>query len=345
MAAIFAAQLSVDRPGVGVTFLYIVPTVLASLWLGRRCGVLVGAASAGLFLLGLPVNPYPEPALATALRLAMFCGVAYLVGALVEQRTQLGDAVDSSERELAELRAIQDALTPPELPSRPALELASCYVPAQEGVAGDFYMVAEGPRDSTVVVVGDVAGKGVEAAQRATFVRTALVTFAPFTDNPCRLLEMANSSLIEKVGPSETFVTASCVSFRPGEGVISWALAGHPPPMRLDDGTPLNGVAPGAPLGIAADVGCNPSTAGLKPGAGLVMYTDGLSEARDRRSSTERDPPAPRLFGGAGIAATLERLPGAAPGTIVAELKQRAEQFSGGSLADDLCIVALRATA
>jgi serine phosphatase RsbU (regulator of sigma subunit) len=60
------------------------------------------------------------------------------------------------------LRAIRDALTPPELPQRPGLELAAAFLPAAaEKVSGDFYLVAEGPQDSTVLVVGDVVGHGL----------------------------------------------------------------------------------------------------------------------------------------------------------------------------------------
>jgi serine phosphatase RsbU (regulator of sigma subunit) len=82
--------------------------------------------------------------------------------------------LEAVERELDDLRAIRDALTPPELPQRPGLELAAAFLPAAaEHVSGDFYLVVEGPRDSTVLVVGDVVGHGVQAGRRAAFVRTA----------------------------------------------------------------------------------------------------------------------------------------------------------------------------
>ena len=80
--------------------------------------------------------------------------------------------LESAEHELEDLRAIRDALTPPELPQRPGLELAAAFLPATERVSGDFYLVAEGPRDATVLAVGDVVGHGLGAARRASFVRT-----------------------------------------------------------------------------------------------------------------------------------------------------------------------------
>ena len=76
---------------------------------------------------------------------------------LAEMRLRLAEA----EHELEDLRAIRDALTPSELPERPGLELAAAFVPATEQVSGDFYLVAEGPQESTVLVIGDVVGHGV----------------------------------------------------------------------------------------------------------------------------------------------------------------------------------------
>ena len=120
------------------------------------------------------------------------------------------------EHELEDLRAIRDALTPPELPRRPGLELAAAFLPAlAERVSGDFYLVAEGPQDSTVLVVGDVVGHGLQAARRASFIRTTFAATAPFSDDPGRLLSWANTALIERAGTSVDFVTAACVTYPP----------------------------------------------------------------------------------------------------------------------------------
>jgi serine phosphatase RsbU (regulator of sigma subunit) len=69
--------------------------------------------------------------------------------------------LDVAEHELEDLRAIRDALTPFELPQRPGLDLAAAFVPAAERVSGDFYLVAAGPQDSTLLLVGDVVGHGL----------------------------------------------------------------------------------------------------------------------------------------------------------------------------------------
>jgi serine phosphatase RsbU (regulator of sigma subunit) len=106
-----------------------------------------------------------------------------------EDLAALRARLDASEHELEDLRAIQEALTPPELPHRPGLDLAAAFLPAAaERVSGDFYLVVDGPRECSVLVVGDAVGHGLQAARRAAFVRTAFVTTAPFTDDPARLL-------------------------------------------------------------------------------------------------------------------------------------------------------------
>jgi len=266
-------------------------------------------------------------------RCVQVIGVQHDVSEAVHERDELA-------RELAELRALQAALTPAEPPERPGLELATCFVPAEEGVAGDFHLVAPGPRDATVIALGDAMGHGVEAARRATFVRTALATFAAFTDDPVRLLALANTTLIERGGVSDTFVTAICVSYRPADGLVQWATAGHPPPLRLDDGEALpDPPRVGLPLGIGIDLGAARAEARLGHGEGLLLFTDGLTEARSPAGEGSNQ------LGEARVRALLEELRAAPPGEVVSGLCAAAGRHGGGPLADDLCVVALRATA
>ena len=207
-------------------------------------------------------------------------------------------------------------------------------MPAEGGAGGDFFLVAPGPRDSTLVVVGDVAGKGLAAAKRAAYVRMGFAAAAPFQDNPCKLLELANSNLIERAGVSDVFVTVACFVIKPRERTLTWALAGHPPALVLDDGRALGSVKAAFPLGIGEEIDCELGEAELEPGSGFVAFTDGLIEAR-------RDG---ALF---GMERTSELLAGglrdSAPRAIVRELRSAAERYAGGALTDDLCLVAVRA--
>jgi serine phosphatase RsbU (regulator of sigma subunit) len=147
-----------------------------------------------------------------------------------EDLAMLRERLEAAQHELEDLRAVRDALTPPKLPRRPGLELAAAFLPAfAEHVSGDFYLVAEGPQESTVLVIGDVVGHGLRAARRASFIRTTFAATAPFSDDPGRLLRWANTALIERAGTGSEFVTAACVTFLPSAQLLRWAYAGHPP--------------------------------------------------------------------------------------------------------------------
>jgi serine phosphatase RsbU (regulator of sigma subunit) len=247
---------------------------------------------------------------------------------LSELQARLADA----ERELDDLRAIRDALTPSELPERPGVQLAAAFVPAAERVSGDFYLVAEGPQDSTVLVVGDVVGHGLLAAQRAAFVRTTFASTAPFSDDPRMLLRWANAALVDRAGTSADFVTAACMTYLPGEQFLRWAYAGHPPALRLHDGTELAAPAQGVPLGLDDEPDYVEASMRAEQASGVLLYTDGLTEAR-------RDG---EFFGLARVTAALGEIGDPTPDQAVGVLRARVTEFAPGPLHDDLCLLAAR---
>jgi serine phosphatase RsbU (regulator of sigma subunit) len=249
-----------------------------------------------------------------------------------DELAALRERLDAAEKELEDLRAIRDALTPPELPHRPNLDLAAAFLPASaERVSGDFYLVAEGPQESTVLVVGDVVGHGLRAARRAAFVRTAFAATAPFSDDPCRLLSWANAALVERAGTGDEFVTAACVTYLPSEQRLRWAYAGHPPAVWLDDGVELVAAA-GTPLGVRAETGCQEGSLHEVAGKGLLLFTDGLTEAR-------RDGDR---FGLEAVQAVLGGLHRPPPTEAIGVLRARVAAFAYGALSDDLCMLAAR---
>jgi sigma-B regulation protein RsbU (phosphoserine phosphatase) len=244
----------------------------------------------------------------------------------------LYERLDAAEHELEDLRAVRDALIPPELPQRPGLELAATFLPAAEQVSGDFYLVVEGPRDSTVLVIGDVVGHGVQAGRRAAFVRTTFAATAPFSDDPCKLLSWANTALVERAGSSSEFVTAACMTYLPGERLLRWAYAGHPPALWMHDGRELVAPKQGEPLGIGENHDCVQGSLRSEGPANLLLYTDGLTEAR-------RDG---ELFGLRGVSTVLADLQDPSPSEAVAILRTRVAEFAYGNLTDDLCLLAAR---
>jgi serine phosphatase RsbU (regulator of sigma subunit) len=245
---------------------------------------------------------------------------------------RLRSELAAARAELVDLRAIRDALTPPELPDLTGIELAATFLPAAHRVSGDFYLAAPGPDDTAVLVVGDVVGHGIEAARRAAFVRTAFASTASFTDDPSRLLEWANLALIESAGESEDFVTAACVTYRHSTRRLRWACAGHPPPLWLGSGVEADGGRPGTPLGIAETVGGDAATADMEPGSGVLLYTDGLTEARrpGELFGIERVSDFVATMNGGGLREGLDRL------------SAQAASFTEDGLQDDLCILAAR---
>jgi serine phosphatase RsbU (regulator of sigma subunit) len=250
-----------------------------------------------------------------------------------DELAALRGRLEVAEHELEDLRAIRDALTPSELPQRPGLELAAAFVPAAEQVSGDFYLVAEGPQDATVLVIGDVVGHGLHAARRAAFIRTAFAATAPFSDDPWRLLSWANTALVERAGTSADFVTAACMTFLPDGRLLRWAYAGHPPAVRMSDGGELVAPSQGVPLGVQADPQYIEGTLRPDGPTGILLYTDGLTEARHNGT----------FFGLRGVTAVLGELENPSASEAVAALRARVGQFADdGTLTDDLCMLAAR---
>jgi serine phosphatase RsbU (regulator of sigma subunit) len=246
---------------------------------------------------------------------------------LSETRLRLAEA----EHELEDLRAIRDALTPSELPERPGLELAAAFVPATEQVSGDFYLVAEGPQDSTVLVIGDVVGHGLRAARRAAFVRTAFVATAPFTDDPWRLLSWVNTALVERPGPSADFVTAACMTYLPRERLLRFAYAGHPPALSVPGGRELLAPIQGVPLGVHIEPEYVEGRLTAEGPIGVLLYTDGLTEVRHNGS----------FFGLDGVTAVLGELERPSALDVVSSLRARVAAFADADdLPDDLCMLA-----
>ena len=237
----------------------------------------------------------------------------------------------ADERELNDLRAVRDALTPPELASRPGVELAASFLPATEGVSGDFYLVAEGPHGATTLLVGDVVGKGLGAARRAAFIRTVFATTAPFSDDPARLLSWANTALVERAEDALELVTVGCVTVSPQRRMLRYAYAGHPPVLWLDSGEELSG-GRSPPLGLPEAWACTTATHDLTPGMGVLLYTDGVTEARHNGEQ----------FGEERLVRSVQTLGGRAPSEVVAAVTTEVQQFAAAGLADDLCLVAAR---
>jgi serine phosphatase RsbU (regulator of sigma subunit) len=304
----------------------LLPVLGAAVWFGHRPSLAVSVVSGSVLGAAAIFNPGFEP-ITVLVRIAILFLVAQLMGTLVERARR-------QEAEIERMRPLQDVLAPREPARLPLLELASRYITAQAGVSGDFYLVVEGRNTATILVIGDVAGKGMEAARRAIFARATVTACAPYSDDPAHILRTANAELIRQYGPSAHFITMLCVVVHP-DATVSWASAGHPPPVSLADGEPIATPRVGYPLGIAPEIPEMDIARGPLPAAGILLYTDGLTDARPPGGTFQP-------FGEYRIGMFLRELSDPTPEQAVDRLAKAAQIFSGGELPDDLCMVAVR---
>jgi GAF domain-containing protein len=203
---------------------------------------------------------------------------------LLELTRRASIAIDNARRfehnrDIAE--TLQRALLT-DLPATPGLSLAARYLPATHGlnIGGDWYDAFPQRDGGLITVVGDVTGHGLHAAVMMSQLRTALRAYAVDGDSPGRLLTRLHRFL-HHLQP-DLYATAVIARFHPDEPTLTWAAAGHPPPvLRLPDGTVRTlDAKPGAMLGIPLTQEIGDHTVRLSPGSTLALYTDGLVERR-----------------------------------------------------------------
>ncbi len=188
------------------------------------------------------------------------------------------------EHEHAIAETLQRSMLPQEMPHVPGLEIVARYVPGSAGVAvgGDWYDAVELPDGRVGVAVGDIVGKGLRAATEMMQVRNAFRAYALERLEPADLLERLNG-LVERQGTGQ-FSTLVYAIYDPRRGVVTFACAGHPPPLvRSQEGQAafLEG-GRSLPLGVAPEARCEQAEAPVPTGATLLLYTDGLFERREQ---------------------------------------------------------------
>jgi PAS domain S-box-containing protein len=224
---------------------------------------------------------------------------------------------------------LQQSLLPPELPDVPGFRLASLYRAAGEHneVGGDFYDAFEVP-SGWMVLVGDVAGRGTEAATLTSLSRYTFRAAAKLLGDPVAALGQLNAALCER--PRLSLVTVCCALLRDGDGskYADVVLAGHPPAYHVHHGVP-RAIGISAPfLGIYED-GWRAETVALEPGDLVVFYTDGVI---DTVGESER-------FGEARLAGTLGGATSAED--AVRRIERAVSRFADGPQVDDTAVLAI----
>jgi PAS domain S-box-containing protein len=257
--------------------------------------------------------------------LAFAQDLAQLAATAVENSRLYTERTTASE-------TLQRSLLPARLPDLPGWRTATSYQPGAPGVevGGDFYDVFGVP-GAHIVILGDVTGKGVQAAALTSLARHTARTAALFDQRPEAVLHLLNRVLREQASPA--FVTMACARLDPG-GLVTVASAGHPLPLLAAAG---GGVAPvgahGILLGATDDARWAEQFTRLAPGDTLLFYTDGVTDTTGLDGRFGED----RL---GELVAAAPRDPEALIRGIVAALAD----FQGPDVVDDRAMLAVQYT-
>ena len=258
---------------------------------------------------------------------------------LEELGLQLGLAIRSDRlfrRRSSVADALQASLLPRTLPTVPRAELAAAYLAATRGieVGGDFYDVFES-QGGWSLVLGDVCGKGEEAAAFTAAARHAIRLLGHWNPKPDEVLLQSNEWLLSQP-ESDRFVTAVLVHLEEHGRAMSAvaATAGHPPLLMIRaDGTIHTAAGGGLPIGLFEDAEPAVEKFEFEPGDTLLLYSDGVLDATS---------PDGELFGPERLADTALMFADEPVGLLVAGIESVLADFTGGDLRDDVSILSLR---
>ena len=250
--------------------------------------------------------------------------------------------LDASRRAYRErdsvARVLQSSLLPPRLPAIDGLDLAARYIPGSGMVGGDFYDVFQIRDGLHGLAIGDVQGKDVRAAAMTSVVRHTLRSTAMQRGGPGDTLAWVNQIVLQEQEPSDPrFASAAFARIESADGQfeVCLASAGHPPALvARADGHVEECHAPGTLLGISATPELADATTSLSHGDALVLYTDGLTEARSRAG----------VLGEERVHEQLSALAAARAGAaaIVTGLEQLVAGYSDERRRDDIALLVVR---
>ena len=202
--------------------------------------------------------------------------VAALVALLFREQRQITQERAQLAGEMRSAQEVQRMLAPAQIDSAPGLKIDVAFHPVRE-VGGDFYQVLRRDGDATLIIVGDVSGKGLKPAMTGALAVGILRTLAAQGLGPAALLESLNRRMVE-IG-QEGFITCLCILVDAGGEAVA-ANAGHLPPYRAGEELAF---AAGLPVGITADATYTQHSFSLAPGQTLTLLSDGVIEARNAK--------------------------------------------------------------
>jgi len=272
-----------------------------------------------------------------------YLGWAWYFRDVTDERRAQAALVESGERFANLARTLQESLLPPDLPEIFGAEIAARYHPAGDGaeIGGDFYDVFQVGEAEWCAVMGDVCGKGAAAARLTALARYTLRAAAIRSTSIVRNLEVLNIALvrqaeIDRRRGEHRFATAALVRFHPDDRglVVRVGSGGHPPGLVLRaDGRVEELGARGPLLGVFDEVRFSAVDERLADGDLVLLYTDGVTEARRGREE----------LGDERLADLLADCVGMSAAEVTAAIESEVLAFQDGVARDDVALLAIRA--
>ena len=242
---------------------------------------------------------------------------------------------DSYRKQRSIAHTLQDAFRPSVEPRIGDFEIAHEYIPAQSEaqVGGDFYDVITLGDGVLGIVIGDVSGKGIGATMHTAMARYMLRGIASEESDPASVLSRLNNTITQTV-QCEVFITMFYGILDTRERRLRYANAGHELPLLLkgDSGKCLPLETTGHPMGIFPSVEYGLKEMQLDEGDSLVLYTDGITEARQGKE----------FFGQDALHASLSEARGLSAEGMIEQVLGHVADFAGGPLQDDAAMVVIK---
>lgn len=238
-------------------------------------------------------------------------------------------------------RTLMRELLPPRLRRVHGIELAGGYRASEdhEVIGGDFYDVhpASTPEEETLVVLGDVCGKGLDAAVLTGKIRNTLHALAPLAQHHEGVLKLLNSALLSPDNSRFATLVMASVAVHDTQLMLRLTCAGHPPPLIVrNDGRVEEADTSGTLVGALAQFKTRSFETSLAPGETCLLYTDGVTEARGGPLGTD-------MFGEERLKSALESCTGMPPEAVVEHVLMLTSEWVSRRTHDDIAVVAITA--
>jgi serine phosphatase RsbU (regulator of sigma subunit) len=285
----------------------------------RARGRVAGALSLAHAESGRTFGPHD---LAFTEELARAAGTAIENARLYEERSRIA-------------RTLQSSLLPPSLPAIPGVEVEARYRPTGRGtlVGGDFYDLFEAGPDNWALVMGDVCGKGTEAAALTGLVRHTVRATAVRSPSPSEVLRAVNDRILREGSDRFCTVTYARLHRENGAFHVTASCGGHPPPLVVRPGQTVQAAdCLGTLLGVVPEPRLSQETIRLDPGDLAVFYTDGVTEEYERAGISGEGRMVSLLWEAADLDAA----------GVADRIYKDVVEFSPGPPRDDMALVVLR---